>query len=392
MSYNVPAHTSKVGYYVSSRTYKYYWGPKSQAFGNLSQVVTRTPIVAVSNRAPLVKADRLHATNYHRKVGRIDSLASPRVTTSSHKYEAESSIGYRGMDLAMDPHGSAYANPATTVPQWMTDKVIQQCVSDLNGLRALILEDFVDVSRTVNMASGFFATIIRLYLMARRGQWRKMRKLLRTFGHNTPRKIANGWLAFFYGIKPLIGSIRAVLASYAPKQGTYRVTHKVITPVDPNGFVVGNSVTSNGKAFQRAKCGLTVQMSMDSTVANWHALGLLDDPTDALVLFWAITPYSFVVDWILPVERWLSTRRWNSGIVQQAGYVARSLVCDAICIVENPMTGTNNSGAKPIVQVRCMQFTRSAYNNWIPPNGLTLDWSVNLTQSLSALALMAQRS
>lgn len=391
----VPAHTSKVGYYVQTRSHTYFWGPRSQNFGSLSQKVVRQPNIAYSNRAPLSKGDRLHCTDYYRKIGRIDSLVSPRVTTSSHRYEAESSIGYRGVDINGFPHGSAYSSVETTVPQWMTDKVIQGCINELNDVRALILEDFADVSKTVTMGSAIFSTIVKLFLLARRGKWRKVRRMLRAAGHQPLRRAANGWLMFFYGIKPLIGSIRAVLSTYGPKELLATAKRKFSWPVDPMGFVLpGSKVTpcGNGMAEQRVKCGLTVSISQDSSVTAWNALGLLDDPTDAVVLAWAIAPYSFVLDWLLPVERFLSSRRWNTGIAYQTGFVTRSLVCDSEYVEMDPMTGTGDYGAMPRVRVRCLQMTRSAYNTFTPPNGLTLNWAINPTNLVSAAALIYQRS
>lgn len=43
----------------------------------------------------------------------------------------------------------------------------------------------------------------------------------------------------------------------------------------------------------------------------------LDDP---LGLIWELTPYSFVVDWFLPVGQWLSSFRSIKGLTFQGGY------------------------------------------------------------------------
>lgn len=392
MSNSVPAHTSKVGYYRDTRHFTYMWGPKSQSFGNLSQVTERSYLVAVSNRAPLVKSDGIRATTYHRKVGRIDSLASPRVVTDSHKYESETSIGFRGATLRESPHGSFYSDPGTTVPAWMSDKVIQDCISELNDVRALLIEDFFQAKQTLDTAVSIFNTIVKLFMLAWRKQWRKLRRMLRSLGHEPSRKMANSWLMYYYGIRPLVSTMGAVLESYNGKVRLAEAKRKLSNPVDPAGFVVGYGGTVvNGPAAQHVRCGLSVAIAMDSTMRTWNAFGVTGNGIDAAVALWAITPYSFVVDWLLPVERWLSTRRWSSGIKYQTGYVTRVLTCDATAVVTNPMTGGNDRGTLPKVRVRCMQFSRTAYNSFTPPSGLNLDWSLTPTNLVSAAALIIQR-
>lgn len=392
---NVPAHTSSVGYYTQHAYIRYDYGPSNRPFGQLSDSwASRSVLVAVSNRSPVVKSDGKSATTYFRKVGRLDSLAAPRVTTDTHKYEANSSIGYRGVTLYMNPLGSSYASPSTTVPQWMTDKVIQDATAELNNVRVYILEDLFEAQKTLDTAIGIFNLIVKLYLIARKRDWRRLRRLLRSLGHDPGRKAANGWLMYYYGIRPLISTMGAALDAYRAKEKTMSSTKKVEEAVDVLNFVDWSysNVVNSGKAKQMAKCGLTVDISMSSTVNAWSSFGFTGNANDdAATVLWAITPYSFVVDWLLPVQRFLSTRRWTSGVKHKYGYITKLIHCDGIVTETNPMTGSNDRGSLPVVRVRCLQFSRTAYNNYIPPSGLTLDWSLNSTQLFNATALLIQK-
>lgn len=389
----VPAHTSKIGYHVQSRAFTHDWDVRTVDWPALRFHVTRTYVTAVSNRAPLIESDGKSATNYYRKVGRLVSLSSPKVETSSHRFKAESSIGSRVFAMRLDPHGSPYGGSTVSVPDWMTDKVIQECISEINEVQALIMEDFFQAKQTVDMITDIFNLVLKLYLMARKRQWRKIRRLLRGMGHDPGRKAANGWLMYFYGILPLLSSISAICESYEPKVLTQVATRKARQPVGTDAFVdSGGAFTcTSGNAEQIAKCGLTVAVNVDSTVRQYKALGLGSHDLDALVVFWAITPYSFVFDWFIPVERFLSTRRWTSGISYQTGYVSKLLLCSARYQATNVMTGSGDFGTMPRVKFDCMQFQRIAYNNFTPPSGLALNLSLNPTQLVSALALLVQR-
>lgn len=391
---NVPAHTSKIGFFKETRSSKYYWGPVYQDFGNLSQEETRSTTRAVSYRTPTVKSNGVLPTNFSRKVGRIDSLSDVRVTTSSHKLEANQSIGFRGLTLDESPHGHLYSNGTVTPPSWLTNACIQGCIQTLNDKRALIMEDFFQAKQTVDMAVGIFNLIVKLFLLAWKRDWRGLRRLLRSVGHEPTRKVANGWLMFYYGIRPLVGTMSAILDSYEPRVRLLSATRKDRTPADPDEFVKGYSnCVTEGKAEWLVQCKLFVSVKQDSTIRAWNAFGFTGDDRDidALILFWALTPYSFVVDWILPVERFLSTRMWSSGIDYQYGFVSKNLEADLVATELNPMTGGGDSGALPKARVRCKMFQRTTYNTYSPPSGLALNLTLTPTNLVNAAALIIQR-
>lgn len=388
------AFTSKVGYHTQSRNFTSKWGPVYQDWGKLSQTDDDISIVAYSNRAPLIKSNRVNATNYHRKIGNIVSLTSPRVQTSSHRYKADSSIACRGIELYGVPHGSSYGSPSVSIPQWMTDKVVQDCQIKLSGLAANLMEDFGQAKQTVNLLWGIFSTIVKLYTLARKGQWRKLRRTLRGMGYRPSKKVSNGWLAYYYGIRPLVGTMDALCQAARPKQKVLRAQRKLEQPVDPNDFVryYLTGMSTGAQAKQLVRCGMTVAVKMDSTLAYWSTLGFTGSfASDALVTAWALTPYSFIVDWVLPVERFLRTRTWGSGIEYRTGYISKVLKCNGTFRATNVMTGAGDSGDMPVVQVDSLQFQRLAYNTFTPPSGLSLKLSLSSTQAINALALINQR-
>ena len=400
----IPAHTTAYGFKTLTETQRYDWGPLYTSTGKPSKRAydkSQGAVTAYSNRPLPVKGNGVTPMNYYRKVGRLWSLSEVEVDTSSHFFIADKSFGYRGFSLARYPHGSDYGGSSVSVPKWMTDQVIQDCVSSLNGIQANILEDFMQTKQTVSMLWGILRTIVELFIAVKNRQWRRLAKRLKK---KRPRDAAGAWLMFYYGIKPLIGTFTALCNSQGPRYQTVKRRKRVSAPVDVRNFVTGPlSWVSEGSALQRAECGMTVRVRMDSNLAYWSSLGLTD-PTrdskrfgaandlDALVTFWAVTPYSFVLDWVIPVERFLRTRFWTSGIDYQTGYVSKTLTCDGVVTGTNVMTGAGDHGRLPKCKVGCLQFQRTAHNHYAPPSGLSLKSSLTSTQAFNAFALIVART
>jgi len=399
----IAAHTNAVGYHKREVYRTYSYGPAYQEFGSLSQSGSRQVVEAVSNKSATIKSNGVSSTPYFRKVGKITSLANPRVKTSSHKYEANSSIVYRGITMYGAPHGSFYSGASVSLPGWMTDQVIQNAMLELEGNRANIMEDLGQTRQTVDLCWSIFREIVNLfkfYWRHRRNPWKafKTRKKRRPNGPISA-ELASHWLAFYYGVKPLVSTLEAVFASSVPRNKTISTRKRAATQVSPHVLVDPKPSIQclSGKLEQRAQCGLTVKVSLSDTLAYWHSLGLSGPggyatDLDGLVLIWALAPWSFVVDWILPVERFLRTRQWSSGIVYQTGYVSKTLTGHGTFVDFNPMTGSGDSGILPKVRVDCHQFERLAYNHFVPPSSLSLNVSLNTTQAFNAIALILQRA
>lgn len=394
----IPAHTTAYGFkslsemqrFKESPLYTYTGKPQKRIYN-----ASRTAVTAYSNRPAPVKGNFVTPMNYYRKVGRLWSLSEVEVDTSSHFFIADKSFGYRCFALTRYPHGSDYGSSTVSIPGWMTDKVIQDCVMSLNSIQANILEDLAQTKQTVTMLWDIFRTIVELFILVKNRRWRGLAKRLKK---KRPKDAAGAWLMFYYGIKPLVGTFTALCDSQGPRYKTVKRRNRVSQPVDVDAFVTGPlSWVSEGSAYQRAECGMTIRVKMDSTLAYWSSLGL-SDPSggatslDALVTLWAIAPYSFVLDWILPVERFLRTRSWTSGIDYQTGYVSKTLTCDGTVTGTNVMTGAGDHGSLPKCKVGCMQFQRIAYNNYAPPSGLHLKDSLTSTQALNAVALIVART
>jgi hypothetical protein len=143
---------------------------------------------------------------------------------------------------------------------------------------------------------------------------------------NWEQNLSNYWLEFQYGWKPLVSDIYGacellantyhrnrpirVSASYSGV-GTYN--KDLISRVDygSDGTI---DERLNGKAERQVR--YIVEFQLDSQIA---ALLSSTGITDPALLAWELLPYSFVVDWFIPVGNYLSQLTADRGLLFSRG-------------------------------------------------------------------------
>lgn len=130
------------------------------------------------------------------------------------------------------------------------------------------------------------------------------------------KDIADTWIAIQYGIIPLMGDVYDIV----------NLSHRRITSLQPVTFRASSKHARNGPSdqsaafFQSKNYGFRACVAVakymirafpNNKLASPAALGL----TNPLVPLWEITPWSFVIDWFLPVGRYLeqlsATHGWT---------------------------------------------------------------------------------
>lgn len=149
-------------------------------------------------------------------------------------------------------------------------------------------------------------------------------KSMRKLKDRTERNLSRHWLELQYGWLPLLGDTEAgakFLAHKlsAPIQNTYRVRSqaRVARTVASAGGQVGNTVTWVDTHERRIRAVIAEHPSA------MQSLGLLDPFTIA----WELLPYSFVIDWFIPIGSYLEARGLSS-TVQGTFYTSNSRFCE----------------------------------------------------------------
>jgi len=134
------------------------------------------------------------------------------------------------------------------------------------------------------------------------------------------------WLELQYGWKPLLSDVKGAAESLARSM----ISHPIIISGEKvakldlpefSGELYGRDygyfLWKWGKLEHVAKCKLIFQVRNDFT-RQGAMLGL----TDPLTLAWELLPYSFVIDWFIPIGNFLSRLSYNDGLDFKTGYLS----------------------------------------------------------------------
>lgn len=150
---------------------------------------------------------------------------------------------------------------------------------------------------------------------------RKTTAFNREYGRNKNRAISNGWLELQYGWRPLLQDVYGSAEFLAKKQSheIHRVVRSKITqpfsddsygPASPNYWDV---LIEKQSSFDY---NCTVRFTTTGAeLASAKEAGLLNP----LSLGWELLPFSFVVDWFLPVGNYLNSLDATIGLSFNSG-------------------------------------------------------------------------
>jgi hypothetical protein len=173
---------------------------------------------------------------------------------------------------------------------------------------------FAERKMTANLIGDTASRLGKSFRYLRRGQTRKAmnelgigRSVIAPKGRNGPGQ----WLELQYGWKPLLSDVYGACEALSkrPKED-WTVTAKgtatsedvwnYSVPATPTGYVWAYSCTARRvtKAFTR----------IDAQPQNAAKIALASvGVTNPLLIAWELVPYSFVVDWFLPIGGWLES-------------------------------------------------------------------------------------
>lgn len=193
----------------------------------------------------------------------------------------------------------------------------------LNKLRANKVQNGADLGearKTANMIASLSVDILSAANAARLGNWAFVAKKL---GWGS-KGIANRWLEYIYGWKPLMSSIHGNMKLLCDlvDQGQAMDIRAVRTVTqDFPEIVYGRSQresfiqTWTGNVV--AQVGLKARVTCP-TLAGADMFGLLNP----LEIAWELTPFSFVFDWFIPVGNCLQALSATAGLDFASGWVS----------------------------------------------------------------------
>jgi len=233
--------------------------------------------------------------------------------------------------------------PAKQVPAWLRTRAEVDALLKLKDQNIDLGVAFAERSATARMVGDVATRIAKAYREARK---RNFRKAASELGARY-RKSTSNWLELQYGWKPLLsdvyGSCQALADSrYAPHQ--WQITVKGVSREEEYNF---SKAFNGGAQFyyeDRYFFGSFVRLDYypdNVFLIALSSLGL----TNPLQIAWELVPYSFVVDWMLPIGDWLSSLDAANGYTFRGG--SRSDLSRRSRVVLPTTAGGTLSGQTP---------------------------------------------
>jgi hypothetical protein len=260
----------------------------------------------------------------------------------------------------------------------------------LKDMKINLGEALAESRGTVRMLSSTGSTFLRGLLAARRGNWSQVGKVFGVTGKSLKSGgvFSERWLEYQFGWMPLASDIHGAFDQFQTglrKRGQFfSVQRSLWDNTELNTTSLNNDIRSRCEVQSRGKVYARVR---DSDIANLTSLGL----SDPLQIAWALVPYSFVVDWFIPVGNLLEGIGATRGLTFVGGY--KSFVSETSGIHTyrpSPQAGLNMVIVRPFeCKVSVAAYSRTPYNTF-PNPGLYYKSPFSTKHLFDALALFRQ--
>lgn len=229
------------------------------------------------------------------------------------------------------------------------------------------------------------------------------RKLKPPGGYGSTRDVANGYLQFKYGWKPLLSdvynaaneSIRVVVNKLERTSASAKIPEgrKYIRKYASYGSSVDVPVerTVSEGSFSGCKIGVSLEIPPDSfRLDRWTSV-------NPVSIAWELVPYSFVVDWFFDIGSYL--RNIETGLLLGArfrsGYVSEIWRSEVLDELDGWVSPTNIYNQKHRYTANVGErldliFTRARLSNYPFPRRPTINVDLGSGQLFSAAALLRQ--
>lgn len=198
---------------------------------------------------------------------------------------------------------------------------------------------FAERNATARLVGGTAHQIARAVRQLRRGEVRNAMRSLGIDSHKREPRFSNwtkNWLALQYGVKPLLSDVFGACDALSkhPKE-SWRISAKgMVTKTLDNIYTVypGGSNPTGYKSIVRGSKGAFCRLDaipQNELLSSLSSVGV----TNPFLVAWELVPYSFVVDWFLPIGSWLNS------IDATLGYSNVTKCVSTRCIADWSVTG-----------------------------------------------------
>jgi hypothetical protein len=367
------------------------------------------------SRSPKLKGDFLENYPHFRKPTAYSGVDDIKIAPTGSFRQVRQSNGQLTTHLGVLCKFSYPPTATTNYSSYCKSHAVLRAYKDLQDRKINFGIAAAQAHKTFDLVNSNTRQFLKFYRQLRRGQLtaaartlglnpKKIMDALRLKGHVPygSKEFSRRLLEYSYGWKPLMADIHGSIEEYHRLTGSPLpfVTGKGGMKVDDLWQLSGQSSTSaatssrfphfyehNFNKKQTAKVRLDYVVG-DKSLADLSRLGILNP----LEVAWDLVPYSFVVDWFVPVSGYIQAFTADAGLSFLKGSVTES--CTTVInssYTPQQSVGYERSG-EGIAYSRRFAFKRLVYNS---PPGLPIyppiGYPKSMTQALQALALLRVR-
>lgn len=287
-------------------------------------------------------------------------------------------------DLLVNSLTGSFPSDLNSVNRAETETLVK-----LKDMKVNFGEALAESRSTVSHLAKTASTVLKAFAYARKGKWSKVLSELKINRRHrfTTRDPAARWLEIQFGWTPLLSDIKG---SFDLFQSGLRSKHQLLSAERNIVSSREEDVCSHTKAaladslcLFKGTQGVSVKLYArirDEDIANLTSLGL----SDPLQVGWALVPFSFVVDWLLPVGSFLEA----VGAVKGLDFVSgtRTEFLNGTMDIHAPYFNRSPSTDKFKAKGSVTAFTRSVYTRFPRPS-LYFKSPLSTSHAVSALAL-----
>lgn len=208
-----------------------------------------------------------------------------------------------------------------------------------------LLQALAERNQTARLLKDSVARLAKAIALMRSG---RLSQAAKAFFPKNSKELSQDWLAFQYGIRPLISDIEGMAQTLATGVvGQFDVVStatETVTSIAPRDtgstrdyIYCDWKTTVTTTVTVRYKTRVKIKSEGMRSLAE---MGFTNLPTIA----WELTPWSFIVDWFLPIGKWINSLDALTGAVIQHSHKTVVIKQQALC--EKSYDGTNTNGKK----------------------------------------------
>lgn len=205
--------------------------------------------------------------------------------------------------------------------------------------------------------------------------------------------LANGVLQVQYGIRPLLSDVigaAELLAQKVSREVANKVTVKHDFVYDFKGTYNGNGGTCNIATTGKCSRHITVRYGVTYGKGNEvvHTVAQLGI-TNPLLIAWELTPWSFVIDWFIPIGNYISSLDATLGLEFKEGYVStKSMTVDHYDCTLTPRNMVSYDIGHATKHSDSTQFTREVLTSFPTASLPTFKNPLSWEHALNGVALL----